>query len=264
MAKAKSPHGGGNKQPRAEAPPPRPGIKPVPEIKLPPGDSPRDFESIAELIAPDPPAWLAEHLCRWAPSVQLDQAVQKHQPSRGAMRTNLAEVKNATEVLLRALGTPAVREFLEPRASGPIPTLGYLQRMLIDLGDRAERGSQSPALVNAEGKTKAGTGRALPEGAISPQAYCALMIAEAWKHFRGDYPGSRNVDAARAAEDFWRLTGCERQSWSDKPLNAWRRHFETAETADQDELRGEYIRHLNKLAAQAAALEPETHPKQGT
>jgi hypothetical protein len=264
MAKAKPPHGGGNKQPGAGAAPPRPGTKPVPEIKLPPGDSPRDFESIAELIAADPPAWLAEQLCRWAASVLLDQAVQKHQPSRGDMRTSLVEVKNAAKVLLRALGTPAVCEFLEPRAIGPIPTLGDLQRMLIDLDDRAERGSQSPALVNAQGKTKAGTGRAVPEGAISPQVYCALMIAEAWKHFRGDYPGSRKVEAARAAEDFWRLTGCERQSWSDKPLNAWRRHFEAAETADQDELRGEYIRHLNESAAQAAALEPEPHPEQGT
>ena len=46
--------------------------------------------------------------------------------------------------------------------------------------------------------------------------------------------------------------------------NAWRRHFEAAETADQDELRGEYIRHLNESAAQAAALEPEPHPEQGT
>ena len=138
---------------------------------MPPGNSACDFEPIAKLLTPDPPAWLAEHLCRWAPSLRLDRAVQSHQPSRAEMLTILAKVKSSAELLLRAVGTSAVREFLEPRDIGPIPTLGYLQRMLIDLCKRSERASQSPALVNAKGQTKAGTGRAAPEGTISPQVY---------------------------------------------------------------------------------------------
>jgi hypothetical protein len=179
------------------------------------------------------------------------------------MRTILAEVKSSTELLLRALGTSAVREFLEPPVVGPIPTLGHWQRMLLDICDRTKRASQSPALVNAEGQTKAGKGRAVPEGTILPQVYCALVIAEAWKHFRSEYPASRNAEAARAAEEYWRLTGCERQSWSDKPLNAWRPHFQEAASQNVDELRGECIRHLKESAAHAATLEPETQPHQG-
>jgi hypothetical protein len=92
--------------------------------------------------------------------------------------------------------------------------------------------------------------------------YCALLIAEAWKFFRGDYPGSRNAEAARAAEEYWRLAGCERQSWGGKP-NAWRPHFEEAESQNIEELRREYIRHLKESAAQAAALEPEPQSQRG-
>jgi hypothetical protein len=237
--------------------------KPVPEITLSHGSLSRDFEPVAELLTPKPPAWLAEQLYRWAPSVRLDQAVQMHQPSRADMRTNLAKINSAAELLSRELAKPAVREFLEPRTMGPIQKFGYLQRMLLDICDRAERASQSPALVNAEGQTKAGKGRAVPEGTSSPQVYCALVIAETWKFFKDNYPGSRNAEAARAAEEYWRLAGCERQSWGDKPLNAWRRHFEEAASQNMDELRREYIRHLNESAAHAAMLEPETQPDPG-
>jgi hypothetical protein len=103
--------------------------------------------------------------------------------------------------------------------------------------------------VNKAGRTKAGKGRASPFGAFSAQTYCALLIAVAWKHFRGRYPGSRNRKAAQAAEAYWRATGTERRGWGSDPLTAWRPHFEKAQASTAaDHLRAEFRRHLEEHA----------------
>jgi hypothetical protein len=108
-------------------------------------------------------------------------------------------------------------------------------------------------------------------GVISPQIYCAMMIAEAWKFVRGAYPSARNLEAAEAAEALWRLSvlpagdqlpRTERQSWGTETRNAWRRHFQTAMN-DQlgfEEDRLELRRHL-KLASRLAGtgIDPEVN-----
>lgn len=275
MAKAKAPDGGeslpkgcGGKPQNARTASARAPKKRNRKVEWPPRHPISDFEQIAKSVVAksvvvDPPRWLAEHLRRWSSSILLDYAVEDRQPARAEMRAILAEISRAALLLQRALGEPTVREFLDAGGNGPIPAPGNLDAALVDVRDRAERASLFPTLVNAKGKTKAGPGRAALEGAISPQTYCALLVAETWKHFGGDYPGARNQKAAKAAEDYWRLSGCERRSWSRKPLNAWRPHFETARSAKLDGWRAEYRRHLIEAAAQARALEPENRTEGG-
>lgn len=218
------------------------------------------FEPIAQLIAPDPPMWLKEHLRRWRSSILSTYAVETRQPSRKYMRKMLTDVEEAASLLIRVLGASALVKFLDVGADQPLPAPGNLRAMLVDLRDRAKTASGSPALVNSEGRTRAGKGRASPKATISAQTYCALLIAETWKHFRGDYPSPRNKQAAEAVDIYWRLSGGERQSWGNDKLIAWRRHFHEAGKFRSDEastLRAEYRRHLPECAAQARALGAE-------
>lgn len=221
---------------------------------------PRSFESIASLIAGDcAPEWLPQHLRRWATSVSLDRAVQKRQPARKKMKKRLAEVKAAASLLRCALRQPSTREFLEIPPFERIANRGVLEQCLGDLADRADRGLKSPLLTNAVGKTKAGTGRAMPPGAVATQIYCAMMIAEIWKLFRGRYPGVNNCKAAQAANDYWLVCGnCsednhwrklfqnENMEWSGGSLTRWRRFFEKARPPVMAAERAEYGRHLRE------------------
>ena len=89
------------------------------KVKFEPSETP-PFAQIADLIAgPHTPAWLSDHLRRWADSVSLDRAVEKFQPSKAEMRELLIRVVGAAEYLQRAVAHPAVREFLESPPAGP-------------------------------------------------------------------------------------------------------------------------------------------------
>ena len=83
-------------------------------------------------------------------------------------------------------------EFLNAAATTPLDAPHKFQIVLGELQIRASRALKLSNLVNSKGKTKAGRGRALPDGAISGQTYCALLIAEIWKRFHGEYPPSSN------------------------------------------------------------------------
>jgi hypothetical protein len=215
------------------------------------------YEEIARSIAgAGAPAWLTEHLKHCAPSVFLGRAVEERQPSRSEMRAHLVEIKNAASLLQRALGEPSTREFLEAAPLKAIENVGTFDRSLRDLADRAQRASKSPALATETGTTKAGRGPATPTGAISARTYCALLVAETWKHFHGDYPPPRSRRAARAADAFWRAAGGERNGWGSDPLNAWRHHFIRAEKAGEDKTRAEYQRHLDQARRQHELLSP--------
>jgi hypothetical protein len=62
------------------------------KVELEPSETP-PFAQIADLIAgPHTPAWLSDHLRRWADSLSLDRAVQQFQPSKAEMRELLIRV----------------------------------------------------------------------------------------------------------------------------------------------------------------------------
>jgi hypothetical protein len=211
------------------------------------------FESVARLIVPNPPGWLIEHLRRWLPLFAV--AAEKLQPSRAEMRANLTKVEEAASFLSGALRSSPIVDFLDLAAEQPLLAPGNLQVPLIDLCDRAARASRSPALVDSEGRTKGGKGRARSAPGISARAYCALLIAETWLYFRGRYPSAWNERANEAADIFWRLAGGERVSWGDFPLNAWRPHFRDArqdQSTETTDLRAEYQRHLRESARMAS------------
>jgi hypothetical protein len=212
------------------------------------------FASVAQLIKPNPPLWLIEHLHRWLPLFAV--AEEKLRPSRADMRAILIEVEQAASLLTRALGNTATVDFLDSGADQPRLAARSLRMSLIDLRDRAAAAYRSSTLVDSQGRTKAGRGRARPSPGISARAYCALLIAETWSYFRGDYPPPRNRYAGEAADIYWRLAGGERQSWGNEKLLSWRHHFQKAvddQSAEMKAWRKEYERHLCESARLEAA-----------
>jgi hypothetical protein len=215
------------------------------------------FEPIAKLIAPVPPKWLKEHLRRWLSSVMLGYAVETFQPSRAEMRAILAEVGDAASLLVRALASTAIVEFLSLGADQPLHDPGEIQATLVGIRDRATSASQSSALVDSEGRTKAGRGRASPKTVASAQAYCTLLIVETWLYFHGAYPSPRNRQVEEAADVYWRLSGQAREPWGNDKLAAWRRHFHNAlkdQSPDTNRIRAEIQRHLRQSAHLTALL----------
>ena len=213
------------------------------------------FEPVAQLITPKPPIWLKEHLRRWLP--MYPYAAEILQPSRAETRAILTKVAEAASVLIKALRSSAIVEFLDLGADEPLRAPGNLQAPLVDIRDRAAAASRSRALVDSKGRTKAGRGRALPKAGISAKTYCALLIAETWLYFNGNYPLPRNRQAEEAADIYWRLAGGKRHLGIDK-LIAWRGHFQKASndrSAEMMDLRADYQRHLRRSAEQAQALE---------
>ena len=221
------------------------------------------FEQVAKLTTPEPPAWLGEHLSRWLP--MFAYAAETLQPSRAEMKTMLARVEEAASLLVRALSSTPIVNFLDLGGDHPLAP-GNLQAVMADLRDRAAAASESSALVDSGGRTKAGRGRALPQPAISAQTYCAILIAETWLYFRGNYPPPRNRRAAEAADIYWGFLGAESRAWGHDKLTAWRPHFEEAATdqsAEMKDLRAEYQRHLRESAHMEALLS-EDPVKSGT
>lgn len=221
------------------------------------------FAPIAKLIAPDPPEWLAEHLQRWSPTIFLSRAVEMRQSTRAEMRQMLAQISSAAGLLQRALSEGSVREFLDADPSTPMDSSGKFQMILGELLFRADRAARSPILDSRTGRTKAGRGPALPDGAISAQTYCALLIAETWKWFRGEYPAPRNRQAARAVDLYWQLSGGQKQIWGNDPLSSWRHHFIKAQAIPAEKDRAEYRRHLLEANRAAALFEPATAELKG-
>ena len=199
-----------------------------------------------------------------SPAMQA-YGVEILQPSRAETRAILTKVAEAASVLIMALDSSAIVEFLDLGADQPFRAPGNLQATLVDIGNRAAAASRSAALVD-QGRTKAGRGRALPKARISAKTYCALLIAETWLYFNGNYPPPRNKKAEEAADVYWRLAGGERQSGGEDKLIAWRRHFQEAlknQSAEMNALREEYKRHLLE-SARMEALAAEDPSEGGT
>jgi hypothetical protein len=172
--------------------------------------------------------------------------VERHQPTRAEMRKLLTNVEKAAALLHKALSEPSISEFLEPDSSSGVSRFNGLIGPLADVCACAKAASTSANLVNSKGKTAPGQGRASPASAISAQTYCAILIAETYKWFRGKYPSPRSRDAAKAADLFWELSGGSRRSWGGDPLKAWRHHFRNASVTPAESDRAEYRRHLRE------------------
>ena len=178
------------------------------------------------------------------------------------MRAALTKVAEAASVLVTALRSSAIVEFLDLGADVPLRAPGNLQAALTDLRDRAAAASGSRALVDSKGRTKAGRGRALPKAGISAKTYCALVIAETgWIQTTITlHRGTRRAE--KAADIYWSFREAKGIGGGDK-LIAWRRHFREA-SDDQSQKRRdceqEYQRHLREFAHQAQVHED---PSQG-
>jgi hypothetical protein len=184
------------------------------------------------------------------------------------MRELLIRVVGAAKFLQHAVAHPAIREFLESPPAGPIENIGIFDRSLRDLAERLEGALKTPSLTNEAGKTKAGRGRAMPPEAVSPQVYCAMLIAETWKHFRGRYPGVHNQKAAKAAHLYWMACGKDSEEehrrklfddeirgWGGEPINRWRHYFEMTRPPTLTAEREDYVRRLAEAERQTKLLE---------
>jgi len=189
---------------------------------------PDSFDKLAHLITPAPPAWLKQFLQSWAPSVALAGGVEERQPTRAEMLDVLVKMSESAALLTRALGESAIFPFLDVDPIVPLDAPA-LRAVAFDIYRRATEGAKSPALVDAQGKARAGRGRAMPETAISAQTFCALIIVELFRHFMGKRRlAPTNLKAAEAAELFWQIAGGQRQSWGENPIVAWRKVFKKA------------------------------------
>jgi hypothetical protein len=210
-----------------------------------PSNNINDFVRVAGLIGADSaPPWLPEHLRKWTGTLILDRWVEIKQPTRAEMRSILQHVQSAAQLLIRALGSAPVREFLEAAPNSPFSNIGHLTHDLEALVLRAYQANNSAALVTGKGTTKAGRGKALPIAAISPPVYCALIVSETWRFFRGVAPAPKNLRAGAAAETLWRAAGGDVREYGEEPLARWRHHFKTAQTVPAEDLRAKCRRHL--------------------
>ena len=194
------------------------------------------FRIVAELIAgPNAPLWLTEHLERWVPTLRLAHAVFAKQPTRKEMKICLAKIGKAAEQLVKGLGDVSTREFLEFEGKTQFEPYGALDHALRKIAERAQFARSSLPVHG-------GRGRAIPQEAVPPKIFCALMVAETWKHVHGHYPGLYSRKAAAAAQALWNAADGKDTSWGDRD-SAWWRHFSAAMTTNTED-RAEYCRHL--------------------
>jgi hypothetical protein len=104
------------------------------------------------------------------------------------------------------------RSFWKSKAAFKIENVGGLEHVLKGISGGAKIATES-LVSTATGATKPGRGKALPRSVISPKAFCALIVAEAWAHLHADYPAPRNQRAAAAAQALWQSVGGTTSSW---------------------------------------------------
>jgi hypothetical protein len=220
---------------------------------LPPERQDEDFQPIAQLVTPNPPEWFREYLHFLYWSVRRISVLGDEQPTRAEMLRTLAEVKTAADVLMNALGRPVGLEILGTIRPVHIPKVLYLLAMLRDLHDQARNASQSPILVDEEGNAKPGRGRAFAEQTISARTYCALVIAECWKHFNGAYPAPSDRRAAEAAETYWQASiGKKSGIGGIDVLKGWRTHLKKVRLSIADRKRAEIFDLLRQWEAKSS------------
>jgi hypothetical protein len=150
-------------------------------------------------------SWLAGHFERWGQSLAMHRWIVKSQPTRRVMRERISEVKDAALQLEQRLGDNTIVTFLADASQLQFLNLGALLITLTTIATHADVAMSS--LINEDGKTKSGRGKALVVGAITPELYCALIVAETWNFLFGRYPDPKTRKAALVAECFWRASG---------------------------------------------------------
>lgn len=222
---------------------------------MPRSDSPMEralpvYRELARHFQEEPPSWLAEHLLDWTWSLQLSVGTESRLPTRSQIVGQLGDVVKSVEVLQAFLDRGHFRVFLEYPNELPVKTLENLSSSLVDIKSRAQHALAHPQLVGSTGKPRSGRGRSVPPDHLPAAPWCALLVAETFKHFNGTYPAASSKAAASAAECWWRIAGGDRKSWGEAPLKAWRRHFQTALSANTAQLPepatllGRYREHL--------------------
>jgi len=220
-----------------------------PKFHLPPDHPVRKFRPVAKLITAEPPNWLGEHLLTWAHEAAVCLSMEPFQQKRAELTQNLRKFREAAAFMRHGLDELSICQFLSAGAVAPLDDPCKFQIVLSELENRAADAVNSSNLVDDKGKVKAGTGRAMPDGAISGQVYCALVIAEAWKKIHGKYPAPRNTNAIEATNLYWHLIGGKRrQSWGNDHLTAWRHHLRKAKTISNVRDRAEIRRHMDIAA----------------
>jgi hypothetical protein len=220
-----------------------------------PSPAETSFEEIARLIAPSAgvPPWLPTYLRNWAPSLLIDRHVHAMQPKKTKMKRRMKEIQDAAAVLLDMLGDVPTKEFLEIEGRLQIENVGGLEHVLKGISGGAKIATES-LVSTATGATKPGRGKALPRSAISPKAFCALIVAEAWAHLHADYPAPRNQRAAAAAQALWQSVGGTTSSWGSDPLTGWSYYFTEARSEAAESLRKETRRHCVEHAHRETIL----------
>ena len=210
------------------------------------------YGAVAQLIAPTAtPSWLRNYFAEWAPSLTVDSGVVTQQPTRKVMNGRLLEISEAALLLEKALADTAVREFLEAAGRVRIDNLGGLQVALQQIARHAQEAANSPELVTPRGTVRSGRGAAKPPDSFGPMTFCAVIVAQAWKFIRGEYPGPRNQAAARACEALWKAAVGKRDSWGNQPQEAWRPYLKAATSEVTSQVREDCQRHLEAHATQA-------------
>jgi hypothetical protein len=234
------------------------------EYELPPEHQDEDFQPIAQLVTPNPPKWFKEYLHFFYWSVRTNSALEEEQPSRAELLRTLAEVKNAAEILMNALGRPVVLQILGTVRPVSIAAVLFLLGTLRAVYEQASNASQSPILVKEDGRARSGQGRAFAAQTISARTYCALVIAESWKHFNGDYPPPRNRKAAEAAELLWQASIGKRSGYGGTDvLAAWRPHFKKARSSEAEGKRAEICDLLRQWEARSSEAKTDGNVSDG-
>ncbi len=224
----------------------------------------RELESsreIALLIAGDEsPEWLAKLIDDILDGIKFRRLLDRIEPTRAELRSRFEKLREAKDLIFRALYSPQVRDFLGSPAPGVISHEDFA-RALVDFGKRIDRADKDKALIDAVGQAKRGRGRARAAMRPPTEVAVALLIAEMWRYFRhvSVAPGSKK--AANAAEKYWGLAGGGAHDAGDEPLACWKPRFVEVLRGSSDPQREEAleklrreIRHLLEGRAQGRTL----------
>ena len=197
-------------------------------------------EIAALIVGNGAPGWLVELLDGGLERLMLSRVVAHIAPTRTVLRKTLDQMREAADLILRELHSPAVRDVLGSPPPGALPDEEF-GAALIQLAKRLERASADGALISASGQTKRGRGRARTPNRLPPEILCALFIVEAWRYFRGKAPAPGSLKVAAIADKYWRLAGGATYEESFEPLACWKSRFVEAVRGSSDPRRTDWI-----------------------
>ena len=222
-------------------------------LGLPPDPLRLDFSELVPLIAGiSPPPWLAEFLANFTSTLWLDRAVNVKVPTRKLLKKKLDGVQDAAQTLLSALVDNDLWDLVSASDLAGAAQREQLQRQLGLLAAKAEQ--HAGALTGPTGKVKVGRGHAFSAQTFSPEVYCAVLIAECWRHVRGDYPAPRTKGAQKAADLLWVMVGGNRREHLSDPIASWRPYLTQATRASAPKYLEVFRSDIRRRLADAAHI----------